>query len=83
MRKFTLLFIFISSFCFAQMPDVSPVWLNKHQAYKGTIGSEKTPLLLKIILSEQDKKNDQEYFVSGNSTVEKNVSNFEGKLIIT
>ena len=83
MRNFTLFFLLISSFCFAQMPNISSVWLNKHQVYNGTIGPEKTALKLKIDLSSQDKKNDQEYFVSGYSIVENNKSNFEGKLKIT
>lgn len=83
MRNFTLLFLLISSFCFAQMPDISAVWLNKHQAYNGTISSQKTPIQLKIDLSSQDRKKDQEYFVSGYSTVEKDLSKFEGKIIIT
>lgn len=83
MRNFTLLFLLISSFCLAQMPDISSVWLNNHQAYNGTIGSTKTPLKFKIDLSSQDKKKDQEYFVSGSTVVKKNLSNFEGKIIIT
>ena len=83
MRYFTLIILFISSFSFAQMPDISAVWLNKHQAYKGIISSQKTPLHLKIDLSSQDRKNDQEYFVSGYSTVDKNLSKFEGKIFIT
>lgn len=83
MRNFTFLFLFISSFFFAQMPDISTVWLNKHQTYIGSIGSAKTHLKFKIDLSSQDKKKDQEYFVSGSTIVEKNLSNFEGKIIIT
>ena len=38
---------------------------------------------VKITNSEQDKKNDQEYFVSGFSLVERTNTKFEGKLIIT
>lgn len=65
------------------MPDISSAWMNKHQPYIGTIGSAKTPLKFKIDLSSQDKKKDQEYFVSGSTIVEKNHSNFEGKIKIT
>ena len=83
MKYFTFLFLFSSCFFFAQMPDISPVWLNKHQSYFGSIGSAKTPLKFKIDLSSQDKKKDQEYFVSGSTIVDKNLSNFEGKIIIT
>lgn len=83
MKKFTLLFLFLSSFCFSQMPDISRVWLNKHEAYKGSIGGETPNLKLVIDLSSQDKKNNQEYFVSGFSLVGKNSSNFEGKIKIT
>lgn len=83
MKYFTFLFLFFSSLFFAQMPDISAVWLNKHQIYIGTIGSAKTPLKFKIDLSSQDKKKDQEYFVSGSTIVEKNLSNFEGKIFIT
>lgn len=49
----------------------------------GTIGNDKEIIKLKINISEQDKKNDQEYFVSGYSVVENNYSKFEGKLKIT
>jgi hypothetical protein len=83
MRKLFLLFLLISAFAFAQMPNVSRVWLNNSQFYSGTIGNSNTPLKLKILLSQQDRKNDQEYFVSGISVVERNLSNFEGKLKIT
>jgi len=48
----------------------------------GTIGNDKEVIKLKINISEQDKKNDQEYFVSGYSVVENNYSKFEGKLKI-
>lgn len=83
MRKLFLLFLLISAFAFAQMPNVSRVWLNKSQFYSGTIGNSNTPLKLKMLLSQQDRKNDQEYFVSGISVVERNLSNFEGKLKIS
>lgn len=84
MKKIFLLFAFLMlQFAIAQMPNISKVWLNNNKAYEGTIGNEKTPLKLKIIISDQDKKNDQEYYVSGNSVVENNLANFEGKIKIT
>lgn len=83
MKKITLLFIFISSFIWAQMPNISSVWLNGSQPYIGTIGKEKTPLKVRIAISEQDRKKDQEYFVAGYSVVENVSSKFEGKIIIT
>lgn len=85
MKKILLLFILISSFAFSQMPNISVVWMNKGNVYSGKIGSGNNiaDLKMKINLSEQDKKNDQEYFVSGTSVVEKFVSNFEGKIKIT
>lgn len=83
MKKFTLLFLLISSFVFSQMPNISSVWMNNSEPYLGTISPEKMPMKVKINFSEQDKKNDQEYFVSGFSLVEKTNINFEGKLKIT
>ena len=84
MKKIFLLFtVFFVQFALAQMPNISKVWLNNNNAYEGTIGNDKTSIRLKINISEQDKKNDQEYFVSGNSVVETNLSNFEGKIKIT
>lgn len=38
---------------------------------------------MRINTSDQDRKNDQEYFVSGVSTVENVNNKFEGKLTIT
>lgn len=83
MKKFLFLLILISNFALAQMPDISSVWLNNSKAYTGTIGSSNQEIKLKINISEQNKKNDQEYFVSGYSLVEKNYSKFEGKISIT
>lgn len=83
MRKLLFLFLFCSAFCFAQMPDISKVWLNNSKPYLGTIGKEGEVLKLKINISEQDKKNDQEYFVSGYSLVDKVYAKFEGKIKIT
>ncbi|MEY8760383.1 hypothetical protein [Chryseobacterium tongliaoense] len=83
MKKILFLLILISNFALAQMPDISSVWLNNSKAYTGTIGNSNQEIKLKINISEQNKKNDQEYFVSGYSLVEKNYSKFEGKITIT
>ncbi|MCX8531159.1 hypothetical protein [Chryseobacterium luquanense] len=83
MKKLLLLFILISNFAFSQMPNISNAWLNNSKPYVGSIGNDKETIKLKIEISEQDKKNDQEYFVSGYSVVENNYSKFEGKLKIT
>lgn len=83
MKKFLLLCLLISGFAFSQMPNIEEVWLNKSQPYTGTIGNEKEPIKVKINISEQNRKNDQEYFVSGYSLVENTYSKFEGKLKIT
>ncbi|WP_449397688.1 hypothetical protein [Chryseobacterium wanjuense] len=83
MKKILLLFILVSNFAFAQMPDISDVWLNNSKAYTGTIGNKNQEIKLKINISEQNKKNDQEYFVSGYTLVDKNYTKFEGKLTIT
>ena len=83
MKKLLFFFLFYSVFCFAQMPDVSKVWLNNSKPYIGTIGKEGEVLKLKINISEQDRKNDQEYFVSGYSLVQNVYTKFEGKIKIT
>ncbi len=83
MKKLTLLFLLISSFAFSQMPNISSVWMNNSQPYLGTISNEKMPMKVKINISEQDKKNDQEYFLSGFTLVDQTNTNFEGKLKIT
>ncbi|MBU4538246.1 MAG: hypothetical protein KJ689_06635 [Bacteroidetes bacterium] len=83
MKKFLLLCLLISDFAFSQMPNIAEVWLNKSQPYIGTIGNEKEEIKIRVNISEQNRKNDQEYFVSGYSLVENNYSKFEGKLKIT
>ena len=82
MKNLTLLFLMVGTFAFSQMPNVSRVWINNSQPYLGTISAEKMPIKLRIITSAQDKKNDQEYFVSGFSLIETNNTKFEGKLRI-
>lgn len=83
MKKFLFTLILISNFAFAQMPNISNVWLNDSKAYTGTIGNKNQEIKLKINLSEQNKKNDQEYFISGYTLVDKNYTKFEGKITIT
>lgn len=83
MKKFLLLFILVAQFVSAQMPDISTVWLNNSKPYIGTIGNKGQDLKMKINISEQNKKNDQEYFVSGYSLVDTNYAKFEGKITIT
>ncbi|MGC4128138.1 MAG: hypothetical protein QM564_00965 [Bergeyella sp.] len=85
MKKIALLFILISSYAYSQMPNISNVWMNNGNPYVGKIGDGKDNAVLKMrfTLSEQDKKNDQEYFISGVSGVENHFSNFEGKIRIT
>ncbi|WP_231433728.1 MULTISPECIES: hypothetical protein [unclassified Chryseobacterium] len=83
MKKLLFLLIFFSAFSFAQMPNISTVWLNNSKPYEGTIGKEGEVLKLKINTSDQDRKNDQEYFISGYSLVDKVYAKFEGKIKIT
>ncbi len=81
MKKLFFFFLLINTFAFSQMPNIEQVWLNNSKPYFGTI--DKTQIKLKINISDQDKKNDQEYFVAGYSVVENNYAKFEGKLKIT
>lgn len=83
MKLSLLFFVFLFKFAFSQMPNISNVWLNNSKPYVGTIGNDKETIKLKINISEQDKKNDQEYFVSGYTVVENNSTKFEGKFKIT
>ena len=82
MKFFLLPFILVNTFAFSQMPNISHVWMNNSKPYTGTISTEKIPIKLRIITSEQNRKNNQEYFVSGFSLVEKTNTKFEGKLKI-
>lgn len=83
MKKYLFLLGLASQFMMAQMPNIENVWLNNSKPYVGTIGSKNEILKLKVNISEQDKKKDQEYFVSGYSLVNQKYTNFEGKFIIT
>lgn len=85
MKKILLSFfvLLFNIAAFAQMPNIANVWMNKSQPYNGLIAG-RTPLKLKVNVSDQNKKNDQEYFLAGYSLVENsNYTKFEGKLIIT
>ncbi|AKK74655.1 hypothetical protein HX13_06515 [Chryseobacterium sp. P1-3] len=82
MNKLVFFFILATHLVWGQMPDISNVWLNNSKPYIGTIGSKGQELKLKINTSEQNKKNDQEYFVSGYSLVDTNYTRFEGKITI-
>ncbi|WP_426479091.1 hypothetical protein ACP3T3_06475 [Chryseobacterium sp. CBSDS_008] len=83
MKKLLLLLILAANFVLGQMPDISNTWLNNSKPYIGTIGNKGQELKLKINISEQNKKNDQEYFVSGYSLVDTSYAKFEGKIIIS
>lgn len=83
MKKLLLFLVLFSVLTFAQMPDISNVWLNNSKAYTGTIGTKDQEMKLKIEISEQNRKNDQEYFISGYTLVDKTYAKFEGKFIIT
>lgn len=83
MKKILLFLVLISANVFSQMPNIAEVWLNNSQPYTGFIGNDKAPMKVKVNISEQNRKNDQEYFLAGYSIVENNFSKFEGKLTIT
>ena len=83
MKKILLLFLFASQLFLAQMPDISTVFLNNSKPYSGTIGLNKTVLRLKINIAEQDKKNSQNYFISGYTLMNDKYVKFEGTILIT
>lgn len=82
MKKIFLLFILISNLFFAQMPNISSAWQNDSKPYVGTIGTDNKTIKLKVNISEQNKKNNQEYFLSGYSVVDNHFSKFEGTITI-
>lgn len=82
MKKILLLTLLLSEMVLAQMPNISKVWLNDLKPYQGFITKEKVPISVVFSISEQDKANDQEYFISGKSEVEGQVSPVEGKIKI-
>lgn len=83
MKKILYLLLLISALASAQMPNISTVWLNNSMPYTGTIGDQKEVMKIMVEISEQNRKNDQEYFLSGYSVVENTNTKFEGKLKIT
>ena len=83
MKKILYILLLINAFASAQMPNISTVWLNNSMPYTGTIGDQKEAIKVMVQISEQNRKNDQEYFLSGYSVVENTHSKFEGKLKIT
>ncbi|WP_304344059.1 hypothetical protein [Chryseobacterium koreense] len=83
MKTLLFLFLLFGNLAFSQMPNIANVWLNNSKPYVGTIGNNKMEMKLKINISEQDKKNDQQYFVAGYTLVDRTFSKFEGKIIIT
>ena len=83
MKKILYFLLLISAFASAQMPNISTVWLNNSMPYTGTIGDQKEAMKVMVEISEQNRKNDQEYFLSGCSVVENTNTKFEGKLKIT
>lgn len=83
MKKILILFAAVfMQLIFAQMPDISKVWLNNNKAYIGTIGNEKQALNVTINSSKQDKKDDQNYFVKGFTAVDNTINYFSGKITI-
>ena len=80
MKIFLLSFLFISGLISAQMPNIEQVWLNDSSPYVGTlqVGEKAVPLKLQITLSEQNRKNDQQYFISGNLILGDQTSKVEG-----
>ena len=80
MKKILYFLLLISAFASAQMPNISTVWLNNSMPYTGTIGDQKEAMKVMVQISEQNRKNDQEYFLSGYSVVENTNTKFEGKL---
>ncbi len=84
MKKLTLFFAFcFSILSFAQMPNIQRIWLNNGAPYNGTIANHGERLRVKINVSEQDKANDQSYFIAGETVVDQVTSKFEGKITIT
>ncbi len=81
MKKLFALLVFCSGFVIAQMPNISKVWTNNNLPYNGGFG-EKSPLKIMLLTSEQNKKNDQEYFVSGQSTKENTDAKLEGSMTV-
>ena len=48
MKKTLFFLLFVSTFTFAQMPNVSKVWLNNSMPYTGTIGDQKEAMKVMV-----------------------------------
>lgn len=83
MKKYIFLFLVFCQFFLAQMPNISTVFLNNSKPFTGTFGTKKTSVKIKINIAEQDKKNNQNYFVSGYTLMDKKYEKIEGTLLIT
>jgi hypothetical protein len=83
MKNFFFILIFLSLQLSAQMPNISRVFLNEGKPYIGSISEERKKLTLKIDISEQNRKNDQQYYVSGFTVVDNTAMRFEGTITIT
>lgn len=81
MKKLIFILSLMVGFAQAQMPNISKVWTNNLLPYKGGFGKE-IPMSIYINQSDQNKKNDQEYFISGTSVKNNAELNIEGNLII-
>lgn len=83
MKKYFILFaVLFTQIIFAQMPNISKVWLNNKTPYNGSIGNDKKALLVNISSSVQDKTNDQNYIVKGYTSVDSTINAFTGTITI-
>lgn len=84
MKSVFFLSFFVSGFFCAQMPNIERVWLNDNAPYLGEIEIDRQPkdFKLQVFISEQNKKNDQEYFISGNRVFEQESIKIEGTVDI-
>lgn len=83
MKKLLFFLVLFANFAFSQMPNIEGVWLNKSKPYVGTIGNKNQEIKVKFSVSEQNKKNDQQYFISGYSLVDQVYGKLEGNITIT
>lgn len=64
--KFLMLFLALcSAVLFAQMPNISNAWKIEEKMLSGTWGGTHQPISVLIEIAEQNRSNDQEYFVAG------------------
>lgn len=81
MKKLIFLFGIISGWTQAQMPNISKVWTNNHLPYIGGMSNQHV-LKVQVETSEQNKKNDQEYFISGTTIKDNMETKFEGNMVV-